>query len=244
MAKMTEFELFTALRPHYPAEQYALLPQVGNATGTGVSRHLDGVALGLWPSRGIHLHGFEIKSYRGDWLRELKNPAKAEAMHQFCNYWWIVAAEKNTVADGELPIGWGLMIYDAEKQSLKKVTAAKYVEAKAADISFIAAIMRKAQGVATPDGVIAKARAEGYAEGKEAGESNAKRSIEDYRKLKERVRTFERATNLDIDNWRPIEDLVNAIDAAMNGTVERYRKQLLAVAENIQKELTNAKQQG
>src|SRR5690349_16908111 len=68
VATMTEFELFQALRPYYPAREYALLPQVANGTGVGAFRHCDALALSLWPSRGLHLSGFEMKSYRGDWM--------------------------------------------------------------------------------------------------------------------------------------------------------------------------------
>lgn len=60
---MTEYELFQALRPLYPAAEYALLPQVANATGARTKRHCDALALSLWPSRGLHLHGFEMKRW-------------------------------------------------------------------------------------------------------------------------------------------------------------------------------------
>ena len=45
----------------------------------------------VWPSRGLYLHGFEIKVHRNDWLRELKNPAKAEEIAGYCHFWWVVA---------------------------------------------------------------------------------------------------------------------------------------------------------
>jgi len=45
----------------------------------------------LWPSRGLHLMGFEIKAGRGDWLRELKDPGKAEGIAAYCDQWWVVA---------------------------------------------------------------------------------------------------------------------------------------------------------
>lgn len=61
---LSEYELFRALRHHYPAREYALLPQVGNGTGSRCNRHADALALSLWPSRGLHLNGFEIKSHR------------------------------------------------------------------------------------------------------------------------------------------------------------------------------------
>lgn len=78
--QVTAGDVMVALAHRYPAPGYALLPQVANGTGYAASRHCDAIALSLWPSRGIRLHGFEIKVARSDWLRELKDPAKAEAI--------------------------------------------------------------------------------------------------------------------------------------------------------------------
>jgi hypothetical protein len=49
--------------------------------------------MGLWPSRGLKLMGFEIKAGRGDWLGELRNPRKAESIARFCDQWWVVATQ-------------------------------------------------------------------------------------------------------------------------------------------------------
>ena len=84
-------ELADRLAKKYAAPQYAFLEQVRNGTGGFANRSADAMALSLWPSRGLMLDGFEIKGYRTDWLRELKNPAKAEELAVYCNRWWIVA---------------------------------------------------------------------------------------------------------------------------------------------------------
>jgi hypothetical protein len=75
------------------------------------------------------LSGFEIKSYRGDWLRELKNPAKAEGIASCCNYWWIVAGNLEIVQTGELPEPWGLLAWDEKKAALVKIKGAAFREA-------------------------------------------------------------------------------------------------------------------
>jgi hypothetical protein len=235
---LTEYELFRALRPLFPPAQYALLPQVANGTGFGI-RHMDGIAIGLWPSRGLHLHGFEIKSYRGDWLRELKKPSKAEDFHQFCNFWWIVAAHEAVVKDEEeLPDGWGLFAYDGTKQSLKKKRPAKFKESKPADLSFIAAILRQAQSVITPDAALAEARSEGLEAGKKERDHRTEHDIENYQTLKTRVRDFEEATGLNINTWRPTRDICSAIQLVLNGSEARHREQLLTIAEHIIRDLS------
>lgn len=235
---MTEFELFQALRPLYPAAEYALLPQVANGTGFKANRHADALALSLWPSRGLHLSGFEIKSYRGDWLRELANPGKAEEIASRCNYWWIVAANAKIVQDGELPVTWGLLVWDAEKQALKKVKSAPFREAQAPDLAFIAAMLRKAQEVLTPDAVIAEAKRNGYEAGKKDGELSGEIEVERLRALRDRVKEFREASGVDLDvSWQSGQKIGSAVKQVLDGSVAWKTEQLREVAASILEEL-------
>lgn len=95
------------LQKRYPGPEWALMQEVAPKTGGG-TRYADAVAVNLWSSRGHAVHGFEIKVSRSDWLRELKQPEKAEDVYQYCDHWWIVAP-KGVVKDGELPPTWGLL---------------------------------------------------------------------------------------------------------------------------------------
>jgi len=98
--------------------------------------------MSMWPSRGLEINGFEIKASRSDWLRELKNPAKAEAIAAYCDRWWIVAL-KDLVKIEELPAGWGLMELQANG-SLKEVKRAPAREnVKPITRTFMAAMMRR-----------------------------------------------------------------------------------------------------
>lgn len=92
----SEAQLFQLLRGRYPAESYALFSQVRNSIGfVRHARYADALALGLWQSRGLLLYGFEIKSTRSDWLRELKDPEKQElGVLQYCDHWYLVTDEK------------------------------------------------------------------------------------------------------------------------------------------------------
>jgi hypothetical protein len=207
-----------------------LLPQVANGTGTAAFRHCDALALSLWPSRGLHLHGFEIKTYRGDWLRELKNPAKAEDIAQFCNYWWIVTNTK-VVDEFELPHGWGLLEWNEKRQQLHQKTKATFREPlKKPDVSFIAGVLRKAQDVMTPDSVIAEACKAAKDEGFKEGVQRNSFANDQLQELKQKVSEFEMASGLAIargyqggkkigeavkmvlaaEDWRLKENLLNA----------------------------------
>lgn len=101
--------LRAAVASYFSGNEWSLAFEVGNATGASVSRHADAVAMNMWPSRGLAIHGIEMKISRSDWQRELANPEKAEAIHQHCDYWWL-AATRGVVKDvEEIPPGWGFL---------------------------------------------------------------------------------------------------------------------------------------
>lgn len=81
---------------------------MAEVTPTGSKRRLDFLAISVFPSREPHIHGFEIKTARSDWLNEIKNPAKAESLRRFCTHYWLVAP-KDIATKDELPAGWGWM---------------------------------------------------------------------------------------------------------------------------------------
>jgi hypothetical protein len=114
-AAMTEAAVTDALHVRYSqvhgnGRRYAVAAGVRSHAGFDARRTADYVAMDLWPSKGLALHGHEIKVSRSDWLRELKEPEKAAEFIPYMNYWWLVASHPRIVRDGELPEGWGLMV--------------------------------------------------------------------------------------------------------------------------------------
>ena len=73
-------DVIDLLRVKYPLPAFALLEQVADGTGARNYRWADALVMGVWPSRGYHLLGFEVKVSRSDWLHELHKPAKADAL--------------------------------------------------------------------------------------------------------------------------------------------------------------------
>lgn len=138
---MRSADVRAALARKFAAPEYALFYEVGDATGGRSRRWADAIAMGLWPSRGLALQGFEIKVSRSDWLSEMRNPAKAEAIARFCTYWWIVTPP-GIVKDGELPEGWGL--YEVQANGLRCVKPAPKLEPQPIDMPFLAALLRRA----------------------------------------------------------------------------------------------------
>lgn len=135
-------ELMAALAARYCRPAWAFLPEVRNGTGyQREPRTADAMAMSLWPSRGLELHGFEVKASRADWLGELKNPAKAEEIAAFCDRWWLVVGDKEIVKPAELPPTWGLMI--PRGTGLIAVTEAPKLDATPLDRLFVASLLRK-----------------------------------------------------------------------------------------------------
>lgn len=93
--------------------RYSRAEHVKVSAGWNASRICDYMAIDLWPGVGLDsgpkLHGHEVKISRSDWLTELKDPSKAEAFAKYCDFWWLVVADKDIVKPGELPENWGLM---------------------------------------------------------------------------------------------------------------------------------------
>src|ERR1039457_1110041 len=113
-ATATETTVTDALHVRYSqvhgnGRRYAVAAGVRSHAGFDARRPADFLAMDLWPSRGLALHGHEIKVSRSDWLRELKEPEKAAEFIPYMNHWWLVASDPRIVREGELPEGWGLM---------------------------------------------------------------------------------------------------------------------------------------
>jgi hypothetical protein len=143
MAEITEREVLRLLRARHPAPAWAFLDHVANGTGRHQQRTADALAMSLWPSRGLELHGFEVKVYRSDWLRELKDPAKADEIAARCHRWWVVVGDESIIQQGDLfPQTWGQMVVrDGE---LVVTREAPLIEPAPLDHVFLAAILRRA----------------------------------------------------------------------------------------------------
>lgn len=229
------------LRERFCAPEWALMFEVGDATGTNQRRWADAVAMNMWPSRGLEIHGFEIKVSRGDWIRELKDPAKSESIQRYCNRWWIVAPE-GLVRHEELPPTWGL--YEAKGGKLKQTVAAPELEAVDVTRSFVAAMLRRASEA---DQSLVDAAVEArVTELRERDKARLDELIEartrDKANALEQIQTIERISGIEISRWAGCEDIGRAVKLVYeSGLVESYsrvktaRDSLLSALEEINK---------
>lgn len=231
-------DLLRALPLRFPSKEYALLPQVRNCTGFGGSiRTADALAVSLWPSRGIHLSGIEIKVSRGDWNRERAMPEKAEELAQYCDFWWIVAP-KGVVPVSDLPPTWGLLEFDGQKWRAPKT--AKKLKPKPLGREFLASVMRKVAEVSVPISEIEATVAEKVKAVKERIADDAKWLRTEHEVLKKRITVFEEASGVNLSRFWDLGDVGAAVRQVMYGEhtkIEARLKLLRESAESILKEI-------
>ena len=198
-----EPQLFQALLKKYPVPEYALFPQVPDGTGLNKWRTADAISISLWPSRGIVISGFELKSHRGDWLKELRTPEKAEGIARYCDFWWVVASDDFVVKVEEVPDTWGLLVL--KKNGLRAVKHAKEMKPEALDRLFVAGLLRRAQKVLVDTEALEVAEERGYERGKKDGADIrvADRDLNhrEHEQLKKSVQAFQEKSGVEIAYW-------------------------------------------
>jgi hypothetical protein len=194
-----------ALEKKYRAPEWALMAQVSHTTGANAARWADAVALSLWPSRGIYLHGFEVKISRGDWLRELKTPAKADTMAMRCDYWWVVVGSGDVAKLDEIPGAWGLLELTGRGLVTRKV-AVERAPRPDLDRGLVAAILRRASEAMIPRSAVAgaleDARKQGESFGKAGAQGDAVRTAAALEAMRKAVAEFEALSGVKIDTFQ------------------------------------------
>lgn len=210
MSLKTEQEVIVALRQHFNEPEYALLPQVRNQTGFARRvRTADALVMGLWPSRGIYLHGIEIKVSRADWMHEKNSPEKAEEIAKFCDFWWLAVGDRAIAKIEEVPVDWGVLAPDDHGKMRVIKQAVKRGDVTPISRPFLAAMIRKLSECkdvfADVDGAIQKQVDLKVAEAKKTLKATVdwevERKAKDYDKLKSSIDAFEKASGVQIDRY-------------------------------------------
>lgn len=239
-------EIHRLLSNRYAAPAWALLHEVRNATGyQRTTRTADAIAMSLWPSRGLELHGFEVKVSRSDLRRELDDPEKAVEIQQYCDHWWLVIGHKDLIQPGELPKKWGLIV--AQKNRLVAKVEAPQLESKPLDKGFVASILRNFTDSYVPRSMLKTLVDEKYKEWqqrddgvREMAVSSAKREIGE---LNDIINKFEEASGVNIRNrWR-VGKIGEAVKEVMNGDFGQSRRRLERLAIDAQSIADQAKRE-
>ena len=234
----TESTLFAALRTRYPDNAYALFHHVRSTTGTSASRTADAIAFSLWPSRGLELEGFEMKSSRSDWLREKDAPEKADEIAKFCDRWWLVIADEKIVQDGELPPTWGLLVYKKDKLVCRK--QAPKLDPKPMERGFIASLFRNIQATSVPKVEINAKIEDASARGRELGSQLKGRyseiASEELECLKKSIEEFKKTSGIEIDRWNGgrLGEAVNfVLRHSPKGVIEQIKRLRNSLQDNL-----------
>jgi hypothetical protein len=243
---MNESDLYEMIERRFQPPGWAVLPGVASATGTGMQRRCDAIAMSLWPSRGLELHGFEIKVSRGDFLRELKDPEKAEKIARYCDRWWLVTDDDTIVQDGELPSTWGLLVRHGKSLRLKR-DASKLAPIEMSR-RFLAALLRVAAtsmpGPKKLEAETKAARAAGFEEGERSQRWSQKRLEQDLKDCQQRLDKLTVALGINEHRdlgWQSEEKIARAVRFAMRfaldnldafDRIEAAAKKILAACES------------
>lgn len=222
---------------------WAFVPHVRNAAGFDANRTIDAVAMALWPSRGLVLHGIEIKVSRADWLRELKNPAKAEGFAGLVDYWWVAVADAKIVQPGELPDGWGLLVARGNR-IVCDVEAKPLHDGGPMSVrplppefsrSSLAALLRSACRIstATPAEITVAAEAARTSE-RQRCESELGRLREQVEEYREQERVFQATAGVPLNGWwggGGVAQVAAAVRTALTGekTITTTNRRLAAL---------------
>lgn len=127
----------------YTEPQHAVFFEVPvNPDSTG--RRIDALAIALWRSKAFALTGFEVKVSRSDWLRELKDPSKSDALFKYCDYFYVVAPQvdgKDIIKPEEIPENWGYKL--ATPKGLRSIKKAPRLSPAEMPKSLMISILRR-----------------------------------------------------------------------------------------------------
>lgn len=219
--------LFDLIEKKYPQPAWVVLAEVCNGTGLGANRWADAVAFGVWPSQGLQIIGFEFKSSRSDWRRELENPSKADDVARYCDEWWVVASD-DVVKLEEVPKTWGWFAPTA-RGGLKAMTQPKEWEHEPISQEFLMSVIRNISRR-----YVARTQVDKLAEAK-AKETlkwhrvDNEHELKELRHLRKRVDEFKDASGIDLENeWRFNPKEVGEVVRAVMDTSIHYKVQEIA----------------
>lgn len=244
--KEPKLSVFEILRKRYPANEYCLMAEVRDKAGFSASRSADFIAINLWPSRGLSINGIELKSFRNDWLSELKKPEKAENIFQYCDYFWLLTSDEHIAKIEEIPEAWGWLIVKGEKTFVQK--EAPKLNPKPVSRHFLCALLKRADDKS--NFVHIDSIEDKIEQAKENGRHDAQWQIktaqDKLKELNESIIEFEKASGITLDfrGWAHTpKQTGEAVKIVMTHGPDKIRQDLLnlqSIAKKINERLETA----
>lgn len=244
----TKNRTFEILLKKFPASEYVLMAEVSDEAGFNRSRSADFMVMNLWRSRGLNLIGFERKTHRGDWLKELKSPAKAENIFQYCDQWYLLTDSENVAKIEEIPETWGWMHIKPDGRIVIFKDAPK-LNPIAISRSFLSCMLRRANAkdgytlTSTIQDKIDEARQSGMNQ----RDHGNQRKIEYHDELLKNIHDFKDETGIDLGarGWSSIsgKKAGEFVKFMNNGGVDKLKKdleKLQNISTALHMDITNA----
>lgn len=231
---LSESQIVDLIEKKYPLPAWVVLTQLRDGTGFATKgQSADAFAFGVWPSRGLEIHGFEVKSWRNDWLRELKRPDKAEFFFKHVDYWWLVSDQEVAKIE-EIPSNWGWMEVSGRCLKIKK-QAPKF-EGVTIDRLFLMSIMRGVSTAYVPREDLKKLVDIEKKQWQKEQEESVKDELKEAERRMKNIEDFEKITGLQIDKpWsedrgKKVGELVNLVlESNLSWTLKDIRRGALEV---------------
>jgi len=201
-------DLHDQLRARYPADRYALFFEVPDAVSLDARRRIDAVAVGVWKSVGRNISGFEFKASRSDWLREVKQVNKADPFIAVCDYFYLVTTDASIAKIEEVPACWGWLSCTPNGLRTQRPATKLPQDKETLPWAFTVGLLRKLQD-SLMDSADVRTRINAiHAEARADVDRRVDLAIQRLREGKEletlrnRVKQFEDAAGVQIDNWQ------------------------------------------
>lgn len=215
---MSEYTPYQLLRGRYPKDGYVLLEEVSNLAGHSRTRSLDYMAVSFWTSRGLAIHGIEQKSSRGDWMNELKNPAKAHDFVRYCDRFWLLTTNDKVANMSEIPETWGWMTIRGSR--IHTMKEAPKLSPEPISKSFAICLIRRAVETLIHPSEIQDQINVAVSESKKSYEYVRDLTKKNYEELKDTVEKFELASGVKIqrNRWQ-IEDIGASVRIVLDNII-------------------------
>lgn len=228
---------YSVLRNKFPEEEYVLISEVPDNVSTR-NRYLDFMLINLWASRGLAVTGIEMKSNRGNWLSELKNPKKQENHFKYCDYFYLLTDKDEVAKLDEIPETWG-WYHITERGILKTLKPAPKLQSEPINRVLLCGMLRRAQD---KKDFLHKDAVQIYVDNKvdEVIDSKTKVLQDFYKKytlLLDKVRCFEKFSGIELEHtWeKEIEGIGDAVRVLSSGGVNAYIQNFEKVSEQVKR---------
>lgn len=193
------------IQKRHSGNGWHVFTELANATGGRAERRADAVAVGLWPSNGYEIHGYEIKNSRADLQRDLSDMTKSHAVGKYCDYWWLVVDAAVNLDGLVIPKQWGILVpRNAVLRVVRKATKRKTTPV---DRGFNACMIRHATEKYVPLAQLQAVREELYQAKHAPGQPNNDYALKELRRAHDNllatIQQFKEASGIDIHEAHP-----------------------------------------